>query len=204
MAYVVAISLIALGTLSFAQADRWRDTETLYTHSLNTTKPVHNLTLGRYHDDLAAPLAKLAQEAAVAGHYRQALEYRRQMLVEINRAMAYYRKAIELQPTNTNGFDLLAKDEVFIGEIPQAIETVKEWIATEPKIDPELDLSKPQEPGTLEAILGNLYIRNHQYREAVAELKESQRFKPDPQTQKLLEIAETLLAKSQTRATSGP
>jgi cytochrome c-type biogenesis protein CcmH/NrfG len=201
-AYGVAFVLIALGSLSFAQADRWRDTETLYTSSLSTTKAVHNITLGRYHDDLAAPLAKLTNEAIAAGRQRQAIEYRRQSLAELERAMAYYRKAIELQPTNTNGYDLLAKDQVFIGDIPHAIQTVKEWMAIEPKIDPDIDLAKPQTPGTLEAVLGNLYLRNQQYAEAVSVLKQSIKAKPDPDTQKMLQLAETLLAKSQARPTS--
>jgi hypothetical protein len=203
-AYGVAVVVIILGSLSFAQADRWRDTETLYVSSLNTTKPVHNLALGQYHDDLAAPLAKLTKEALIAGHREQAAEYGRQTRAELDRAMAYYRTAIKLQPTNTHGYDLLAKDQVFIGDFPGAIETVKQWIATEPKINPDIDLSKPEEPGMLQAILGGLYLKNRQYAEAVATLKESLRVRPDPQVEKTLELAEALLEKSQTRPTSSP
>jgi hypothetical protein len=194
--------LVILSILSFAQAGRWQDTPTLYATSLNAMKPVHNIALGHYYDDLGAPLAKLAAESASAGRYQEAAEYRRQMAQQFERAMSYYRNAIEVQPTNTNGYDCLAKDQVFLGQIPQAIETVKEWIATEPKIDPDIDLSEPQVPGTLQAMLGNLYVRNHQYAEAIAALKESVQLKPDADTQKLLQFAEILQAKSHTRPTS--
>jgi hypothetical protein len=204
LATAAVVIFVVLGSLSFAQAGRWQDTPTLYATSLNTTKPVHNITLGHYYDDLGAPLAKLTVEAARAGRYQQAAEYHRQMVDQLTRAMGYYRRAIELQPTNTNAFDNLAKDQVFLGQIPQAIETVKQWIATEPKIDPDIDLSKPQAPGMLQAMLGNLYIRNHQFPEAIAALKESLQLKPDPDVEKLLNFAEGLQAKSQTRPTTAP
>ena len=63
-------------------------------------------------------------------------------------------------------------------------------MAVESKTDPEAR----QKPGRLEAMLGTLYLNNHQYPEAVEALKRSLAEHDDPDVANALAVAEKLAA----------
>jgi protein O-mannosyl-transferase len=191
---VFCVVAVALGSLSFVQAGRWRDTETLYDYGLglNKTRGLHYLIFGDYKDHLAAFDFKQSEQAGEQP--KEARELARQGYETYEQAAALYAKAIELEPTNTNGYDRLARDLVKLNRIPQAIDVIKRWMAVEPRIDPSLR----EKPGTLQAMLGSLYLKNRQYPEAVAELRKAVQL--DPQNRQMLEAAEKMLS----RSTSGP
>lgn len=203
-AIACTVLLVILGSLSFVQADRWRDTETLYNYSLNTTKPIHLLAIGHYHDDLALPYAKLTNQALQIGNYAKANESKDKALAEYNRAMSCYRQAIKLDPDNTHGYEDLYKDEVTLNQFPEAIETIKQWMAVESNPNRNTDLAGREKPGTLEGMLGLLYLKNHQVSQAVEMLKRSLALQPNPYLQKTLDTVESLLAQQATRPTSAP
>ena len=195
---ITAATLIGiLGYLSFAQAQRWTDTETLYTYALDHTKPIHLIILGQYQDDLSFPYMHRAQVAGQAGDVVDAGEFASQGLAYIDKAMNYFRTAIRLAPTDTHGYDLLARDQVRLGRIPEAIDTVQTWMAMEPHTDPQA----MEKPGRLQNMLGSLYLRNHQYREAVEALKRSLAEQNDPDVKRTLAMAEKLAAQSANQAT---
>ncbi len=162
--------LAVLGSLSFVQAGRWKDTESIYDFGLhmNKTRGLHYLIFGDYKDHLAVATDLQTDRAA---YFVQAVDL--------------YREAIRLEPTNTNGYDRLSRDLVALNRIPEAIDVVRQWMAIEPRINPRLR----QKPGSLDAMLGVLYMKNGQYPDAVASLKRSLRITPDPDTQKMLEAA---------------
>jgi hypothetical protein len=165
----VAIALV-LGSLSFVQAGRWKDTETIYDFGLhlNKTRALHYLIFGDYKDHVASA----AESSADRETY-------------LNQAADLYREAIRLEPKNSNGYDRLARDMVRLNRIPEAIDVVKQWITIEPEVDPQ----RREKPGTLEALLGSLYLKNGQYPEAIASLKRSLQILPDPDTQQMLDAA---------------
>ncbi len=72
-----------------------------------------------------------------------------------------------------------------MNRIPQAIDVVRQWIAIDPRVDKKLR----EKPGSLDALLGSLYLKNGQYPEAIASLRRSLQLLPDPDTQKLLDAA---------------
>jgi tetratricopeptide (TPR) repeat protein len=171
LAIGVFLLLIALlGSLSFVQAGRWKDTETLYDFGLrlNETRALHYLIFGDYKDHVAESAESIKDQDA---NFEQAADL--------------YREAIRLEPKNTNGYDRLARDLVRLNRIPEAIDVVRQWIA----IDPQIDEKLREKPGSLEALLGSLYLKNGQYPQAIASLKRSLQLLPDPDTHKLLDAA---------------
>jgi len=188
----VTMILVVLGTLSFVQAGRWKDSETLYQWglSLNQTKAVHYRIYGQYKDRLAVPYYRLAAAAAQRGDGTQANQFVQQADAFVDQAMEQYRTAIRVEPTDTESYDRLARDLVKVNQIPEAIEVVRQWIAIEPKT------------GTLEGMLGTLYIRNGQLSEAIAMLKQSLEIHPDPDVEKTLHFAEKLAGGTATTTTA--
>ncbi|MGD0463349.1 MAG: hypothetical protein ABSB74_12765 [Tepidisphaeraceae bacterium] len=165
------VALVAvMGSLSFVQAGRWKDTETLYDFGLrlNETRGLHYLIFGDYKDHVAEAAESVKDQQA---YFEQAADL--------------YREAIRLEPTNSNGYDRLARDLLRLNRIPEAIDVVRQWIAIEPQVDEKLR----EKPGSLEALLGSLYLKNGQYPEALASLKRSLQVLPDADTQKMLDTA---------------
>jgi protein O-mannosyl-transferase len=163
--------LVVLGSLSFVQAGRWKDTETLYGYGLhlNKTRGLHYIIFGDYKDHLATAAESMQDRDAY-----------------LQQATDLYREAIRLEPTeDPRAYDWLTRDLVQMDRIPEAIDVVRAWIAIEPEIDPSLR----EKPGSLEATLGSLYLKNKQYPEAVEHLRRSLQIMPDADTQKLLDAA---------------
>jgi len=185
-------AIVVLGSLSFVQAGRWADTETLYSYALNGARPIHYIILGEYQDALASPYYRRALQAAQDGHASDVRQFVEQGDAYTEKAIQYYRTAIRLETTDTNGYDQLAKDLKQLGRIPEAIEVVKQWMKVEPQVDPLASPYGRENPGALQAMLGMLYLQNHQYLEAVEMLKRSLALKSDPDVQKTLEKAQKL------------
>jgi hypothetical protein len=196
-AIVTCIVIVILGSLSFVQAQRWTDTETLYTYALDDTKPIHEIILGQYQDDLALPYLRQAAAAHASGDYDREKEFADQGIAYLNKAMSYYRASIRLAPNDTHGYDFMARDLVRLDRLPEAIEMVKEWITRMP----HSDIAEKQQPGRLEGMLGMLYLQNHQFPEAEASLKQSLALQDDPDMKKMLTLAETMVARSEQTAT---
>jgi tetratricopeptide (TPR) repeat protein len=195
--------IVVLGSLSFVQAGRWKDTDTLYSYALNGTRSIHYIILGKYQDDLAKPWYRRALEAVSQHRPAQAMEFARQGDACTEKAMEYYRKATQLETTDTDGYDRWAKDLALLGRIPEAIEVVKQWMKVEPQVQPDAGPYGREKPGTLEAMLGMLYLQNGQYAEAVDMLKRSLALTSDPDEAramaKTLERAQKFLAQAATR-----
>jgi tetratricopeptide (TPR) repeat protein len=184
--------IVVLGSLSFVQAGRWTDTETLYSYSLNGTRSIHYIILGEYQDDLAKPCFLRAIEAGREGQISQARAFAEQGDAYLETAMGDYRKATQLETTDTNGYDQWAKDLALLGRIPEAIEVVKQWMKVEPQVRPHAGPYGQEKPGRLESMLGMLYMQNHQFPEAVEMLKRSLALMPDPDVAKTLAKAQKL------------
>lgn len=189
-----------LGSLSFVQAARWKDTETLYDYGLglNKTRGLHYLIFGDYEDHLAAFYFRQAEAARDQAKLAEERELLKEGYGYTEQAAELYAEGIKLEPTNTNGYDRLARDLVRLNRIPEAIEMTKRWMATEPGIDPKLR----EKSGTLQAMLGSMYLKNRQYSEAVAMLRQAVQLNPDPQTQEMLEKAEKLMPETTTQPAS--
>jgi hypothetical protein len=197
-AIAAAVVITILGCLSFVQAQRWTDTETLYTYALNHTNPIHEVILGKYQDDLAVPYARRAEYAAQIGNYVQEKEFIDDTIAFAEKAMTCYRTAIQLDPTDTHAYDLLARDLVRLNRIPEAIDTVSSWI----NVEPQTAKGAKEKPGRLESMLGSLYLRNHQYPQAADALKRSLAQQDDPDTRHALAVAEKLASQTTRPATA--
>ncbi|HEX4055681.1 MAG TPA: hypothetical protein VHX86_15560 [Tepidisphaeraceae bacterium] len=188
---------VVLTSLSFVQAGRWKDTETLYDYGLglNKTRGLHYLIFGDYKDHLAAFYFRQAEAARDRAKIADETDLIKEGYGYTRQAAELYAEGIKLEPENTNGYDRLARDLVRLDRIPEAIEVTRQWMAIEPRIDPALR----EKPGTLQAMLGSLYLRNRQYSQAVAALRRAVQLNPDPQTQAMLEQAEKMMPQTTTR-----
>jgi hypothetical protein len=189
--------LAVLGSLSCAQAGRWKDSETLYEYglALNNTRALHYYILGDYKDHLSMLYLRQAQLALDRGNPAEGNGLAEQGTVYLQQAVDLYGAAIRREPTNAKSYDPLTGDLVKLNRIPEAIEAAKQWMAIQSRIDPDAR----EKPGILEALLGSLYLRDRQYPQAVALLKRSLELKPDPETQKTLGIAEQRMSAAATR-----
>jgi hypothetical protein len=197
-----AVVIAIFGSLSFVQAQHWTDTEALYEHGLADAQPEHATIMGQYQDYQAVPYFKRAKQAELAGDYVSARTDLQKADALLERAMKYYRDAIHLSFTEVHAYDLLAKDQVQLGRIPDAIDTVKTWI----QADRQVFREAREKPGRLQGMLGTLLLRNRQYPEAITALKKSLAETNDPDVAKTLAVAEKLAAQSApaTKPTSRP
>jgi hypothetical protein len=198
-AIAAGVIIGVLGCLSFVQAQRWTDTETLYTYALDDTQPIHQTIFGQYQDHLALPYLRRAAEASRVGDIAQEKELTSKGIAYMEKAMDYYRSAIRLGAGDTHAYDLLSTDLVRLQQLGEAIEVVKAWIA----IEPREEFAGKEAPGRLEGMLGTLYLANHQYPEAVTALKQSLAEHPDPDVEKTLAAAQKLAAGGATRPSGG-
>lgn len=191
---IFVVVAAVLGSLSFVQAGRWKDTETLYDYGLglNKMRALHYLIFGDYQDHLAAYDFRQAQAARDPNKIR---EWTKEGYEYLQQAAELYNEAIRLEPTNPNGYDRLARDLVRLNRIPEAIEVVKRWMAMEPRVDPQMR----EKPGVLQAMLGSLYLRDRQYSQAEAMLRQALQLNPDPQTQDLLQKTQKMAQPAATR-----
>jgi protein O-mannosyl-transferase len=183
--------IVFFGSLSFVQARKWIDTDSLYS-SLDNTQPIHLTILGQYQDHLAVPYLRRAAQAARIGDSEQESELTAKGIEYMEKAMSFYRESIRLGPNDTHAYDMLARDLVQLNQIPEAIGVVKAWII----VDPKTDIAVPEKPGRLESMLGALYLKNRQFPEAVKALKRSLDEEDDPDVAKMLTTAETLAAQT--------
>jgi protein O-mannosyl-transferase len=201
-----ALAMVAvvcvLASLSFSQAAMWTDTQTLYETAPIPPVSLHKLAIGNYYDRMAAADLRLAEQAFAGGDSSNAATLRTQAMDEYDRAIKYYRDAIAIDPSNTHGFDHLAKDLVLLNRIPEAIEVVQQWMT----VLPNKFIVGEQKPGTLQSMLGSLYLRNHQYGEAADMFRQSLQLRDDPDVRKLLDFALKMLQQTAPLATptTGP
>jgi hypothetical protein len=195
--------IVAFCSLSFVQAQRWTDTTSLYSASLSDLKPIHLVILGNYQDDLALPYLQKAAIAHGRGDFVEEKSYADPAVAYLNKAIEYYRRAVELDPTVAHAYDNMARDLVRLDEIPQAIAVVKQWMAHEDDVDP----AAREKPGMLQGMLGSLYLKNRQFPEAAEALRRSLAEREDPDMRRLLNVAEEMIRRQReaaTRATSRP
>ena len=149
--------------------------------------------LGQYQDDLAMPYFRRAVQANKIGDFAMGKELTGQGIAYLEKAMTFYRTAIRLGPDEPHGYDMLARDLVRLEQIPEAIDSRQNMDLHRTS----LGTREERSAGRLEGMLGTLYLRNHQYPEAVAALKRSLAEHPDPDVEKTLAKAEKLAARPQ-------
>ena len=124
-AAVSAPVVAGLMVCAWQQTRHWRDSETLWTHTLACTLPN-----ALAHNNLGALLASRGQVGEAIDHYRKALEIEPNLaeahnnlgaaLVgcgRLDEAIDHYRKALEMKPDHVNGLALASR-----GHVDEAIE----------------------------------------------------------------------------------
>jgi tetratricopeptide (TPR) repeat protein len=166
--------LIVLGTASFVQAGRWRDTRTLYEYSEKINpdhfNALHLDVLGRYYDRLSA------------GERGD----------DLDRAIACYQRSIQIDPLFPHVYDVLADDLVRAGRIDDAINVELDLQAVQPRLTDELKTS----PSVMDYRLGMLYFRAEQYDDAKRDFQQSIENGSTPDAVKMLQITGQRLAAS--------
>src|SRR5581483_6917975 len=135
-----ALTLITLSVLSFRQASRWRDSETLWKYTLGIT-PESDVA----HIGLAGFLYDQGKLDDAIQHYRFALAHRPEngvaqsgiarALVDEHKtaeAMEHWKKAAEIEPDNVAASDAVALDDVLSGDWAGAIRQWENSLRFEP------------------------------------------------------------------------
>ncbi|MDQ2824037.1 MAG: tetratricopeptide repeat protein, partial [Verrucomicrobiota bacterium] len=136
-----AVAVVAtLSILSWKQAAHWRDTETLWSYTLNVT-PDSDVA----HTGLAGILFVRGQVDEAIAHYRRAIALRSgnsgaqhglatalAQQRKVDEAIEHYRKALELQPDNIEASNALALLLVHRGDYAEAIAQWQNSLRYEP------------------------------------------------------------------------
>src|SRR5438552_10857108 len=137
---LVPASLVVVGSLSFLsyrQATHWRDTESLWSYTLNLSQE-HDLALtglamvevGRGQIDYAVIHFRHAlglRDGNAAAHYGLGLALSQQR--KTDEAIEHWQKSLELQPDNLNARNNLGAALAEIGRTPEAIEQWQQTLA---------------------------------------------------------------------------
>jgi protein O-mannosyl-transferase len=165
--------LLVFASLSFAQAGRWKNTETLYEYGrqFRAATPLHLFVLGQYKD----------KESEIAERNSQT-DLQKTYLAQ---AIADYNDALAMDPQFAQVYRNLTVDLVRTGRIAEAIDVTLRRI----EIQPKLDETTRDKPASLHATLGMLYFRTEDYAKAAAEFERSLQYEPNPQVKQKLEEA---------------
>jgi tetratricopeptide (TPR) repeat protein len=174
-AFIAAVVLVILGSLSVAQAGRWKDTRLLFEYSEqinpNRFNPLHLDSLGRYYDRLSGGRAD----------------------ENLNRAIACYQRSIQLDPLYPHVYDVLCDELIRAGRFDEAIDVGKSLMEVQPRLTDQ----QREKPEVLEYRLGMLYFRAGRYSEAEEEFRESISTGPTPDAGKMLKISQDRIAATQ-------
>jgi protein O-mannosyl-transferase len=201
---VFSIVAVVLGSLSIVQAGIWSNTGTLMANAvkLNHTRGLHYVFYGQYEDKLAAASFRQAALAAHNGDAAGAEELVKEGKGYLERAVEIYNEGKGLDFLNPKFMDSLAFDYIQLGRIDDAIATVREWIEMQPRYEE----GSREKPGRLQDMVGSLYLRKGDYKDAAIWFEEAEKIQPDPLTEQHLEYARKELeaARSSTAPSSMP
>lgn len=183
--------LVVLMSLSFLQAGRWKDTDTLYAYamSLNHVTPTHYMIAAEYEEkeaDLAVRRRNLAiQRRDIAGARAEDEPVRD----DLQKAVEYRRQEIKYDSMDIEGHDQLAMDLYAWGDVRQAIDVTRQWLESQSFLTPQ----RRDQPGDLHAMLGKFYFGAGNYAQAVREYEQALAFKSDAQIEQNLNAAKAKL-----------
>jgi tetratricopeptide (TPR) repeat protein len=179
--------LVILMCLSFLQAGRWKDTETLYSYgmSINQITAGHYETIAEYKEKEAS-LALRHRDMAVDEH--KAFDAHTQDMVfrdDLRHAVDYRRREIACNPMDSTGHDQLAIDLDQLGDHQAAIDMTRHWLADQSS----LPVDQRDDAGNLHALLGQFYFDANDYPQSVREFKKSLALEPDLRIEVALQAA---------------
>ncbi|MHB9096595.1 MAG: tetratricopeptide repeat protein [Syntrophales bacterium] len=170
-----ALAVLVLMGLAWQQTSYWRDSESLWTHTLACT--TNNSTA---HSNLGIALAGRGQLDEAIAHYKKALEIKPDFAEahnnlgaalagrgQLDEAIAHYRKALEIRPDNEKALNNLGVALVGRGQVDAAIAHFQKALEIRP--DNEKSFNN----------LGIALAGRGQVDEAIAQYKKALEIKPD-------------------------
>lgn len=153
---IALVALALLATKTFGQAGTWRDSESLFTHTLavNANSFVSCNNLGGSYDALGDALATAAHRAEAANDRVAAQSYRRAADDNYQRAHALYTAAIEKRKAVHGGVDTYLPTRALLARACSKLRNHEEaaghWLAA-------ADIIKTRRPQIARRELPNLY-----------------------------------------------
>ena len=170
-----AVVLAALMACAWRQTSYWRDSETLWNHTIACTS--RNYTA---HNALGNALAYQERFDEATSQYRKALEIwpdypsahfnlgvTAGSRGRLNEAMEHYRRAIKANPNHANAHNNLAAALLAVGDLDEAIEHSRATIRIVPEF-PEAHFT-----------LGNAWLLSDRFNGAVEEYRKALDARPD-------------------------
>ena len=178
------LALFALGPIAFVQASLWRDSESLWTHTLAVTSENEIA-----HNNLGEVLTRRGQTDEALSHYEAALRIRTQHRTSrydfilalthanlgtallgkgrVDEAIAHYEKAIESQPDYHESYFGLGSALVQKGRIEEAIAAFRKAVEIRP------DYTEAH------VGLGDAFLRQQNDREAITHFERALEIYPE-------------------------
>ena len=169
-----SLIILALTTVSYFQVAYWRDTFTLFTHTLNVTE--NNFVA---HYMLAGELLEQGKIDEAIRHYQSSLLLSNQKYIPLfglgralsmqgkyDEAIAAFRQAIKINPKSAESYDHLCKALEKMGRRDEAIEEYRKLLKL-----------VNDHPG-LYNNFGNVLLRQGNYDEAIKQYNEALRIRP--------------------------
>jgi hypothetical protein len=182
---------VVLMSLSFVQAGRWKDTDTLsaYAMGLNRLSSAHYMIAAEYEEkeaDMAVRRRGLAMQRTDPSATRAENDL---VHDDLQKAVEYRRLEIKYNSMDIEGHDQLAMDLHVLGDNQQAIAVIDQWLQAQSSLPPE----RRDRPGDLHAMLGKFYFSAGDYARAVSEYQQALAIKPDAQIERDLSAAKAKL-----------
>jgi len=184
-------AIAILMSLSFVQAGRWRDTDTLYAYamSLNPITPAHYMVAAEYAEKEASMAERRGKLAIGRGDTGAARAEDDAVRDDLQKAVGYRKDEIKYDSMDIEGHDQLANDLSALGDNQDAIEVMRQWVKEQSSLAP----ARRDKPGNLHELLGNFYFSAGSYALAVREYEEAMALGPDAQIKQDLDAAKLKL-----------
>jgi hypothetical protein len=167
----IAFIMLVLTGLSFLQAGRWKNTETLYEYGRQfpAGTPLHLFVLGQIRDK-QWDIARQQTNRHMEDKY-------------LAQAIDDYQETLRMDALFGQAYRNLTVDLIHADRIDEAIEVTRKRM----EVQPQLPAVVRDKPARLHAVLGSLYYRRARYAEALGEFELSMKLEPTPEVQQLLE-----------------
>ena len=166
---------VSLGLLTHAQVGAWRDTESLWNHTLRVTpnSAIANFNLGKFYETNGNPenSMELYRRAVTINPTHTEAHYNLARLLgqqgQVDEAIAHYREALKFKPSDVETYNNLGQLLALQGNFIAALAAYQTALALHPQF------------AKAYFNLGRLFVRNGEFDRAIENFQNALKLAPD-------------------------
>jgi len=171
----IFVTGVSLGLLTRAQVGAWRDTESLWTHTLRVTpnSAIANYNLGKFYETNGNPQnsVELYRRAVSINPTHTEAHYNLARLLgqqgQVDEAMAHYREALKFKPNDVETYNNLGQLLAQQGNFPAALAAYQKALAFDPQF------------AKAYFNRGRLFVRSGEFDKAIDSFQQALKLTPD-------------------------